>query len=221
MFKRIDGVLSPVALAELRRIAAAGPYLDGRVSNPHNTAKKNAILGDQQGRAASAKIMAEALLAHEDFRNFAFPKVVAPPLITTYRKDMSYGLHADAAFMPIGQRPLRSDLSCTIFLSELDSYDGGALRIVLGDTEVSIRYPAGSAIVYPSNTMHEVTPVTRGERLVGLTFIESRVADPQQREWLYELNEVAALEGLGMRPENYGRLQRVQANLLRLWGDAG
>lgn len=221
MFKRIDSLIGPAALGELRRIAAAGPWADGRISNPHNVEKKNAFLAHQEGRATSARIMIDALMAHEDFRNFAFPKVIAPPLLTTYRHDMQYGLHSDAAFMPIGQRPLRSDLSCTIFLSDPGSYDGGALRVLLGDTEVRIRGEAGSAIVYPSSTLHEVMPVTRGERLVGLTFIESRIADQQKREWLYELNEVAALEGLGMRRENYIRLQRIQSNLLRHWGDSG
>jgi PKHD-type hydroxylase len=61
--------------------------------------------------------------------------------------------------------------------------------------------------------------VTRGERLAGITFVQSRIADAQQRETLYELNEVAALEGLNMEPDNYTRLQRVQRNLLHAWGD--
>jgi PKHD-type hydroxylase len=67
--------------------------------------------------------------------------------------------------------------------------------------------------------LHEVAPVTAGERLVAITFIQSRIADNSRRELLYELNEVAALEGLGMKPDNYARLQLVQANLLRHWGD--
>lgn len=221
MFKRVEGLLSTAQLAELRRIAAAASFVDGRVSNPHSKVKRNAQVGDQQAWQASAKIMLDALNAHEDFRNFAFPKVIAPPLLTTYRQAMHYGFHADAAFMAIGPRPLRSDLSCTIFLSDLASYEGGELEIALGDVMVPIRLPAGSAIVYPSTTFHQVRPVARGERLVGLTFIESRIASSEHREWLYELNEVAALEGLGMSEENFARLQRVQANLLRHWGDSG
>ncbi|HET8613471.1 MAG TPA: Fe2+-dependent dioxygenase [Sphingomonas sp.] len=219
MFKQIDGVLSPAQLAELHRIADGARFVDGRISNPHNTSKQNLHINDQQAQQRSSQIMAEALYAHEEFRNYAFPKVIAPPLITAYRPGMRYGLHADAAFMQIGPRRLRSDLSCTIFLSPLDSYEGGALRIQLGSHEVLVRAPAGSLILYPSTTLHEVTPVTRGERRVGLTFIESRIADPERREWLYELNEVAALEGLGMSAENFTRLQRVQQNLLRAWSD--
>jgi PKHD-type hydroxylase len=110
-------------------------------------------------------------------------------------------------------------LSCTIFLSDPDSFEGGALRIQLGSREIRFRGEAGSAIVYPSSMLHEVEPVTKGERLAGITFIQSRIADQFRRELLYELNEVAALEGLKMEPENFTRLQLVQRNLLHHWGD--
>lgn len=219
MFKRIDGVLTPQQLAELNAVADRGPFVDGRLTNPHNTSKVNVQLNDQNLVGQTGQLMANALFAHEHFRNFAFPKAIAPPLLTVYRADMKYGLHADAAFMPWNGRQQRSDVSCTLFLSDPASYDGGALRVRLGDEELSIKLPAGSAILYPSDTMHEVTAVTRGERRVGLTFIQSRIADPARRELLYELNEVAALEGLKMAPESRMRLQRVRENLLRSWGD--
>ena len=83
-----------------------------------------------------------------------------------------------------------------------------------------LRGAAGTAVIYPSDTLHEVTPVTAGERVVGLTFIESRIADATRRSLLYELNEVAALEGLGMAWENFSRLQHVQMGLLRLWAES-
>jgi PKHD-type hydroxylase len=132
---------------------------------------------------------------------------------------MRYGAHADAAFLQLGDMPLRSDLSCTIFLNDPKSYEGGALRIQLGTRDIRFRGAPGTAIVYPSDMLHEVEPVTKGERLVAITFIQSRIADRSRRELLYELNEVAALEGLRMAPENFTRLQLVQANLLRRWGD--
>lgn len=219
MLKQIDDILTSAELAELHAIADGATFVDGRISNPHNSAKNNRHLHDGDANARSAKIMIDALLRNQDFRNYAFPKIVAPPLITSYREGMHYGVHSDAAFMQLGPRALRSDLSCTLFLSDPADYDGGALQIDLSGTAVSIRLAAGSLIVYPSTTLHEVTPVTRGERRVGLTFIESRIADPERREWLYELNEVAALEGLTMRRESFVRLQRIQQNLLRHWGD--
>jgi PKHD-type hydroxylase len=132
---------------------------------------------------------------------------------------MHYGAHADAAYLPLPGGVIRSDLSCTIFLNEPESYEGGALHIRLGDGDLRFKLKPGEAIVYPSDTFHEVEPVTSGERLVAITFIQSRVPDPFRRNLLFELNEVAALEGLNMAPENFSRLQLVQANLLRYWGE--
>lgn len=219
MFKRIDNILNAAQLAELNAIAESAAFADGRATNPDNTAKQNFQLSDQTAVGKTSQAMANALYNNEDFRNFVIPKAIAPPLMTTYRVGGRYGPHADAAFMPWNGRWQRSDVSCTLFLSDPASYDGGELRIMLGDEELMIKLPAGSAILYPSTTLHEVMPVTRGERRVGLTFIQSRIADPAQRELLYELGEVAALEGLSMKPDNLIRLQRVRENLLRAWGD--
>jgi len=219
MFREIADLLATAQVAELRRIAAGARFVDGRISNPHSTVKNNLQLNDEAAYQQSSQLMLKALWAHEDFRNFAFPVAILPPLMTRYTPDMRYGPHADAAFLQLGKQALRSDLSCTIFLSDPASYEGGALSIRVGTRELAFRGAPGSAIVYPSDRLHEVEKVIRGERVVAITFIQSRVADPLRRELLYELNEVAALEGLKMEPDNYARLQLVQANLLRHWGD--
>jgi len=114
---------------------------------------------------------------------------------------------------------VRSDLSCTVFLNDPEDYEGGALHIRLADASMRFKLKPGQAIVYPSDTLHEVEPVTSGERLVAITFIQSRVKDPFQRQMLFELNEVAALEGTKMSQENFSRMQLIQANLLRYWGE--
>jgi PKHD-type hydroxylase len=132
---------------------------------------------------------------------------------------MKYGLHTDVAFMQIPTGGLRADLSCTIFLSEPESYEGGALHVRLGDGDLRFKLKPGEAIVYPSDTLHEVEPVTKGDRLVAITFMQSRIQDPFRRNLLYNLNEVAALEGLTMKPENFTTLQLIQNQLLRYWGD--
>jgi PKHD-type hydroxylase len=218
MFREIE-VLTPGQVAELRRIAAAGQFVDGRISNPHSKVKRNLQLHDEAAYQQSSALLTEAMFAHEDFRNFAFPVAMLPPLMTRYTRDMHYGAHADAAFLQLGGLTVRSDLSCTIFLNDPKSYQGGALHIQLGTARLRFKSEPGIAIVYPSDLLHEVEPVTSGERLVAITFIQSRIANTERRELLYELNEVAALEGLRMAPENFTRLQLVQANLLRRWGD--
>jgi PKHD-type hydroxylase len=216
---RILPILNQQEIEECRKIAAAAPFVHGRITNPHNKAKDNEQLHEQQAYQRSSQMLLQAFGRSAEFAEFAFPQFIAPPLITRYKPGMHYGAHADAAFIQLPGQTIRSDLSCTIFLNELESYEGGALHIRLGDADIRFKLKPGEAIVYPSDTSHEVEPVTKGERLVAITFIQSRVPDPFHRNLLYELNEVAALEGNKMDPANFSRLQLVQQNLLRYWGE--
>lgn len=218
MYKIVE-VLRKDEVDECRKVAERASFAHGRVSNPHNQAKDNEQLHEAAAYKESAKLLHAALMRTEDFINFAFPVSMAPPMITRYQQGHKYGAHADTAFLRLPGGTLRSDLSCTIFLSDPEGYDGGALHIHLGDADLQFKLPAGSAIIYPSDTLHAVDPVISGERLVAITFIQSRVPDSFRRNLLYNLNEVAALEGLKMKPENYTRLQLVQNQLLRHWGE--
>jgi PKHD-type hydroxylase len=216
---RVLQILNDAEIAECKRIAASTPFVDGRITNPHNTAKENEQLHDESAYKVTSQLLHNALVRVPEFMEFAFPVAMAPPLITRYKPGMKYGAHADAAFIQLPGATIRSDLSCTIFLNEPKDYEGGELHLKLGDAQLTFKLKPGDAIVYPSDTFHQVVPVTKGERLVAITFIQSRIQDPFRRNMLYELNEVAALEGLKMEPENYGRLQLVQQNLLRHWSD--
>lgn len=217
---RILPLLTAGEVAECRKIAANTQFVDGRATNPHNKSKNNQQLHDPAAGQASAQIMLQAFARSEEFREFAFPARIAPPLLTKYQPGQYYGAHADAAYIHLApNNTIRSDLSCTIFLSDPDSYEGGALHIRLQDGDIRFRLKPGEAIIYPSDTFHEVEKVSRGERLVAITFIQSQIKDPFRRNLLFDLNEVAALEGLSMKPENFARLQLVQSNLLRYWGD--
>ena len=131
---------------------------------------------------------------------------------------MKYGAHSDSVYIaaPPG-RPLRSDISVTVFFNDPSTYEGGELSIRLGNRTILAKGEAGAAFVYPSTTLHEVLPVRTGERLVSITFVQSMIADETKRTLLYELNEVAALEGLKMSWNNRVRLGTVRYNLLRQW----
>ena len=216
---RVLQILTDAEVAECRRIAASAPFVDGRISNPHNKAKQNEQLHEPAAYQKSSDLLRKAMLRSPEFMEFAFPIAMAPPMMTRYKPGMKYGAHADAAFIQLPGATIRSDLSCTIFLNDPADYDGGDLHVSLGDGELSFKLKPGEAIIYPSDTFHQVVPVTRGERLVAITFIQSRVSDPFRRTLLFELNEVAALEGLKMEPENYARMQLVQQKLLRYWAD--
>ena len=216
---RVLPILTDAEIAECRRIAAAAPFIDGRITNPHNTAKQNEQLHDPAAYQKSSEILKQAMTRTPEFIEFAFPVAMAPPMMTRYKPGMKYGAHADAAFIQLPGATIRSDLSCTIFLNDPEDYDGGELQLRLGDAELSFKLKPGEVIIYPSDSFHQVIPVTRGERLVAITFIQSRIQDPFRRNLLFELNEIAALEGLKMDGENYGRLQLIQQNLLRYWAD--
>ncbi|HWA61764.1 MAG TPA: Fe2+-dependent dioxygenase [Caulobacteraceae bacterium] len=221
MFLELESVLTAAEVARLRAIAASARFADGKLSSPHSTVKNNLQIDQSDGGyGESCNLMADALQRCDAFRNFSFPRRMAPPMLARYTPGMAYGTHSDAAFMPIGSRQLRSDLSCTIFIADPESYEGGELVIHLGTRAVAFKGPPGSAVIYTSTTLHEVAPVTAGERLVGLTFIESMIPDPVNRELLYSLDEVAALEGFNMSWENRTRLQYVRNNLRRMWGEA-
>ena len=221
MFLTIDDVLTPEEIADLRDMAARARFVDGRITAPNSTVKDN-LQVDHADAAyqASSRMLANALQRNEAFRNFAYPALMAPPLLARYEPGMRYGAHSDSPIINLGSRQLRSDISCTIFLNDPDTYDGGALSVRLGTESVEFKLKPGAAVVYPSTTLHEVTPVTRGQRLVGITFVESQIADSVYRELLYELDEVAALEGFNISPENRMRLQYVRDNLRRIWTGA-
>jgi PKHD-type hydroxylase len=218
MFLEIPDILTPDELGELRALALKAKFVDGRISSPHSQVKDNLQIDHaDEAYQASSRLMAAALQRSEPFRNFAFPALMAPPLLARYEPGMRYGVHSDSAVMQLGARTLRSDLSCTIFLNDPEAYEGGGLAVWLGERKIEFKLPPGAAVVYPSTTLHEVTPVTRGERLVGITFIESQIPDGALRELLFQLDEVAALEGVGMAAANRIRLQHVRENLRRMW----
>jgi PKHD-type hydroxylase len=216
---RILQLLTDAEVAECKQIAASTQFVDGRITNPHNKAKQNEQLHDANAYQKSSQLLQQAFARSEEFHEFAFPVRIAPPMMTRYKPGMKYGAHADSAFIKLPQGAIRSDLSSTVFLNDPADYDGGELKVRLGDSELTFKLKPGEAIVYPSDSLHQVMPVIRGERLVGITFIQSRIQDPFRRNMLFELNEVAALEGLKMDLENFGRLQLVRENLMRYWAD--
>jgi len=220
MFLEIKGLLTPAEVARLTALSREVKFVEGRISNPANTTKDNlqADLGDPKYQE-STDIVAAAFARSREFNDFAMPKRIAPPLLCRYEPGMKYGAHADAALIPLGDNPLRSDISCTVFIAEPSTYDGGELVTHLGTRPVVFKGEPGDAIVYPSTMLHEVRPVRSGQRLVSITFIESRIADEHRRNQLYELNEIGALEGLKMSWQNRVRLELVRQNLLRMWAD--
>ena len=218
MLLKIKNLLSPEECSRLVALSGELKFVDGRVSNPANTTKQNLQADTADPKyAESVQIVTAALARSREFGSFAIPKRVAPPLLCRYEPGMKYGSHADAAIIQLSAGKLRSDLSCTVFIADPSTYEGGELAMVLGNQTLAFKGAPGEAIVYPSTLLHEVVPVRSGQRLVAITFIESHVADEHERTQVYELNEIAAIEGLRMNPESRVRLDVVRQNLLRMW----
>ena len=218
MFLKIKNLLAAPEIARLAALSRELRFVNGRVSNPANQTKDNLQVDPTDPKyAESVQIVSAAFTRSREFMDFTMPKHVAPPLLCRYVPGMKYGAHADAALIYIGNARLRSDLSCTVFVNDPSAYDGGELSIVVGNQGLAFKGGAGDAIVYPSTALHEVVPVRSGERLVSITFIESFIADQHKRTQVYELNEIAALEGLSMKWENRVRLDVVRQNLMRMW----
>ena len=220
MYLQLKELLGAADVARLAEIARQIKFADGRATNPAALAKNN-LQADYTDPlyAESSEIMMNALARSEEFQDFTLPRTVAPPLLAKYEPGMKYGAHADAAMMEIGGEPLRSDLSCTIFLADPRTYEGGELVIHNGLQALPVKLLPGHAVVYPSTTLHEVAPVRQGVRLVGITFIQSFVADEAKRDILFELGEISAIEGANMDWLSRTRLEVARQNLMRMWAE--
>lgn len=223
MIQHLRNVLQPGELAHLRSLAARARFVDGRVSNPNYQLKRNQqVAQDDPANLEPGGILRDALFRHPNLQVAAFPRHMAMPTLARYEPGMSYGWHMDAALFP-SQPPMRSDISCTVFLSAPEDYDGGELMVSLGQHALPCKLPAGDAVLYPSTTIHQVAPVTRGVRLVGITWMQSYIPDMRQRELLQQVEEARAIEtarGDGAELRMLLLLGSLRNNLFRLWSDA-
>ena len=228
MLLHIPAVLTPAQLAEMRAALGSAEWIDGRATVGAQGAqvKRNRQLADHSPlRKRLGDMVLAALAANPLFHAATLPARILPPRFNRYEGGGEYGFHVDGAVMGLagdaGQAAqMRSDVSCTLFLAEPDDYDGGEL--VISDTygEHEVKLPAGDLIVYPSSSLHRVTPVTRGARLASFFWVQSLVRDGEQRRLLLELDaSIQSLTATGAERESVLRLTNVYHNLLRRWAD--
>jgi len=223
MLLTIPGLLHQAQLEKIHKVLADATFVDGKLSAGLAAArvKKNLEMrADAERMKLLIRIVMASLGHNETFRFGALPHRVADPIFARYQPGMSYGDHVDDPIMGSTGPRFRTDISMTIFVNEPETYDGGDLTIRTSFGEKRVKLPAGDAVIYPSSSLHRVAPVTRGERLVALTWIQSYVRDPAQRELLYELN-LARERLLRDAPEEQttGFVDRSYANLLRMWAE--
>jgi PKHD-type hydroxylase len=223
MMLAVPKVLNPAQLAKVREILAAAPFVDGKLSAGHAAARVK--LNQEVARGAGEldrlnEVVMNALVRHPIYRAGALPLRVATPYYARYTPGMTYGDHVDDPIMGSDGMVYRSDVAVTVFLSEVDEYDGGELVVRTSFGEQRVKLPAGDAVMYPASSLHHVAPVARGERLVAVTWVQSAVRDPARRELLYELN-LARETLLRESPDSdtAAWVNRSYVNLIRMWSD--
>ncbi len=161
----------------------------------------------------------QALKRNSLFQIAARPKAIRPIMFSRYQGGMYYGTHIDNAIMG-DEKLMRSDLSLTLFLSDPATYTGGELVIESTQGEQAFKLDAGSMVVYPTTTLHRVEPVTEGERLAAVTWVQSLVRDAHKREILFDLDTVRdTLFQKSGKTAEFDLLSKSIANLLRKWAD--
>jgi len=205
-------------LRQIVTTLAGGKFIDGKLTagGPAREVKNN-LQVERLGPELTDidQIILAALGRSQALQSFAFAKRILLPLFNRYENGMEYGAHVDAAVMGKGADQIRTDLSMTVFLSDPASYDGGelALQTPLGEEEIKLE--AGEAVVYPSTTVHRVTPVTRGVRLAAVTWIQSSVPDERLRAILFDLGNAMRKADESGDQELRTLLHKSYNNLLR------
>ncbi|MBF2003290.1 MAG: Fe2+-dependent dioxygenase [Synechococcales cyanobacterium M58_A2018_015] len=216
----IANVLTPEELATLTAQLDKADFVDGKTTAGWHArlVKHNQQLDRNAAVAEELKgLVMGALQRNSLFQMAVRPKIIRPPLFSRYQVGMSYGSHVDNALM--GDQPLmRSDVSMTLFISSLSDYDGGELVVETSQGEQEFKLEAGSLVLYPSTTLHRVEPVTRGVRLVAVSWIQSLVRDAHEREILFDLDTARQVlfEKSGKTLE-FDLISKSHANLLRKW----
>ena len=229
MLLRIQNVLTPDELAQVRQLVLSSDWTDGRITagSQSGAVKNNLQLPEDSAGAKQARQLVSVALARNPmFVTGALPKSVYPPLFNRYGGQANtFGDHIDNAVRTHAAtaRHVRTDISCTLFLSDPASYDGGEL--VVQDTygEQRIKFAAGDLVMYPGTSVHRVEPVTRGERLASFFWVESMVRHDAQRRLLFDMDmAILALrqksQAGGDSPEVV-KLTGCYHNLLRMWAE--
>lgn len=226
MLVEIPALLTQAEAADALRALQAAEWTDGRVTAGHQSAQVKQNLQIAEGspvHQALGDAVLGALGRSSLFISAVLPQRVFPPLFNRYDPGMTFGAHVDNAIRQIRGTPhrIRTDVSCTLFLTPPEDYDGGEL--VVQDTygEQRVKLPAGHAVIYPATSLHRVEPVTRGSRVSSFFWIQSMVRDDTRRRLLFDL-DMAINATTPDLPEGHDApvaLTGVYHNLLRQWAE--
>ncbi|KQP22754.1 Fe2+-dependent dioxygenase [Pseudorhodoferax sp. Leaf267] len=225
MLVHVHQVLTPDELRQAWQILQAAPWGDGRATAGEQSAqaKNNRQLPEScEATQQLQTIVLAGLGRHALFFSAALPKQISPPLFNRYEGNAnSFGNHVDSAvrYLPGGEGRVRTDVSCTLFLCDPDSYEGGEL--VIEDTygQHRIKLPAGDLILYPGHSVHRVEPVTAGARIASYFWVHSMVRSDAHRRLLYDMDQhlMRLRSNVGETDPAVIGLTATYHNLLRMW----
>ena len=217
----LAGIIPANVVGQLRSRMAIGPLVSGKTSAVGRAAsiKENLMLAlDSPAEREAVDLLAGALQASSGFQIAAWPDAMMRPMFCRYGVGGKYGAHVDAAIMGEGTSQLRCDVAMTVSLNDASEYDGGELMIDTAGVPRSWKGNAGDAIVYPADTVHRVSEITRGARDVAITWIQSMVREPERRRILFDLRSALdALDASRQPPPETELLRRSYLNLIRMW----
>ena len=223
MLLRLREVLRNDELGLVREWLADANFVDGRLS-AGAVAQRVKNNEELDARAAELErlnnLVMNRLVAHPVYRGGALPLHVASPYYARYQPGMAYGNHLDDPIMGADGLRYRSDIAITIFLNAPEDYGGGELVIQTAFGSQPVKLAAGEGVLYPAGSIHQVNPVTRGERLVAVTWVQSLVRDPARRELLYDLGQ-AREKLLQSAPDaaETAQVNTAYLNLIRMWSE--
>ena len=224
MLISIDQVLTKDEVRQFRQELDASDWNDGAATagTLAKSVKRNQQVAD--GSALAVRLgqhILRRLAATPLFISAALPRTIYPPKFNRYADGGTYGAHVDSAlmFLPGSSQQMRTDLSATLFLAEPEEYDGGELEVEGPFGVQAVKLGAGDMVLYPSTSLHRVTPVTRGARVASFFWIESLVADEGERTLLFDLDQSIQQMTPLVAPDDMRLLQLtgVYHNLLRRW----
>lgn len=225
MLLQIPQVLTAEQVAQFRARMESAAWIDGNVTSGHQSAqaKRNEQLPEDSRDARElGDAVTAALGRNQLFFSAALPKRIFPPLFNRYRGGMEFGNHVDGAVRvhgPSGVR-IRTDISATLFLAAPEEYDGGELLVEDTYGVQKVKLPAGDMILYPSTSLHRVTPVTRGARVASFFWIQSMVRDDAQRSLLFDMDmSIIRLAQEAPGSPALVSLTGCYHNLLRMWAE--
>jgi PKHD-type hydroxylase len=225
MLLTLPNLLSPDELARAQALLRDAPWADGAHSagvQARQVKNNQQLPHDSAAATAIRQLVLGALDRSALFFSAALPLKVFTPRVNRYSGASNhYGPHIDNAVrvLPSGER-VRTDVSCTVFLSDPADYDGGELTVHDTFGTQQLKLPAGHAVLYPGTSLHEVRPVTRGARVACFFWVQSLVRSDEQRRLLFDM-DMALLRLRQQHGESAETtaLTGTYHNLLRLWSE--